>query len=643
MYHQPIVNSIVELQDALMDFYNEQTGAQGRQWQLLLDHLFKRKTGSKPKDNWLLKCQQLMEPLDEAILGQVFRGFLQKAVTVVQSIHQAKAVRQLHFFNENFQEALKGMIWSSALLNQASLNQVVSALGLLCYRKKPGHGSVSVKLGNACLSAFAALPFEVGLESLVHFRVKIKYPSVRKQIEKYITAIAEKEGKSADELEERVVSDFGLDTNQQRKYVLGEYQATLTVESVSSVVLQWQKGDRFLKTVPSVVRQNFPEALKMVQQNHKAIRASLPVQRDRIEQFYLKQRSWTYAEWLPFYLEHALVATIARTLIWQLSKAEKQTAAIFYNNKWTNPQGESLDWIDEATEVRLWHPINTPAEQILAWRRWLGAHQIQQAFKQAFREIYLVTDAELNTVDYSNRFAAHILRQHQFAALCKVRGWSYKVLGYWETEQTPALWIPHWKIRAEWWVDADHNGTTTPNGIFNHIFTDQVRFYEGQSQLRMEAIPEIVFSEVMRDIDLFVGVTSIGNDPTWQDGGSQRHDDYWHNYSFSELSESAKMRKSVLQNLVPRLKIASRCSFSGRYLMVRGDIRTYKIHLGSGNILMEPNDQYLCIVPDRKGPQSEKVFLPFEGDQMLSIILSKAFLLAEDQKIKDRTILSQLR
>jgi len=37
------------------------------------------------------------------------------------------------------------------------------------------------------------------------------------------------------------------------------------------------------------------------------------------------------------------------------------------------------------------------------------------------------------------------------------------------------------------------------------------------------------------------------------------------------------------------------------------------------------------------------VFLPFEGDSMLSIILSKAFLLAEDAKIKDETIVRQIR
>lgn len=70
-------------------------------------------------------------------------------------------------------------------------------------------------------------------------------------------------------------------------------------------------------------------------------------------------------------------------------------------------------------------------------------------------------------------------------------------------------------------------------------------------------------------------------------------------------------------------------------------MRTYRIHLGSGNILMAPNDQYLCIVTAR-GKAADQVFLPFEGDAMLSVILSKAFLLADDRKITDPTILNQI-
>ena len=96
---------------------------------------------------------------------------------------------------------------------------------------------------------------------------------------------------------------------------------------------------------------------------------------------------------------------------------------------------------------------------------------------------------------------------------------------------------------------------------------------------------------------------------------------------------------------MPKLKIASQCSFNDKSLVVRGSLGTYKIHLGSSNIQMEPNNQYLCIVPDRGSAarETEKLFLPFDGDRTLSVILSKAFLLAEDNKIKDQTILNQIR
>src|SRR4029077_16937695 len=106
----------------------------------------------------------------------------------------------------------------------------------------------------------------------------------------------------------------------------------------------------------------------------------------------------------------------------------------------------------------------------------------------------------------------------------------------------------------------------------------------------------------------------------------------------------AQTRKVVLERLIPRLKIAERCGFSDRFLLVRGDLHTYKIHLGSGNILMSPNDQYLCIVPKQRVATGSKegLFLPFEEDNMMSIIVSKALLLADDKKIKDETIVSQI-
>jgi len=105
-----------------------------------------------------------------------------------------------------------------------------------------------------------------------------------------------------------------------------------------------------------------------------------------------------------------------------------------------------------------------------------------------------------------------------------------------------------------------------------------------------------------------------------------------------------KTRKLALERLMPRLKIGKISEIKGNFLVVKVNRHTYKIHLGSGNILMEPNDQYLCIVPDRsaKTMGESAVFLPFEGDAVLCIILSKAQLLMDDNKITDPTILRQL-
>jgi len=37
----------------------------------------------------------------------------------------------------------------------------------------------------------------------------------------------------------------------------------------------------------------------------------------------------------------------------------------------------------------------------------------------------------------------------------------------------------------------------------------------------MDQVPALVFSEIMHDVDLFVGVGSIGNDPAWRDCGRE--------------------------------------------------------------------------------------------------------------------------
>ncbi len=94
---------------------------------------------------------------------------------------------------------------------------------------------------------------------------------------------------------------------------------------------------------------------------------------------------------------------------------------------------------------------------------------------------------------------------------------------------------------------------------------------------------------------------------------------------------------------LPSLAIGKVSRIEGNFLQVQGKLRAYRIHLGSGNILMAPNDQYPCIVPAfAETVKTESIALPFEGDALFSIIVSKAALLAADDKIKNPSIVLQL-
>jgi hypothetical protein len=420
------------------------------------------------------------------------------------------------------------------------------------------------------------------------------------------------------------------------------------------------------------------------------VRQTLLAQRDRLERLLLTERDWALGDWRTLYLDHPLLGILARPLIWTFADAERTALGAWHDGRLVDAADQPLDWLGDATRVRLWHPIASPADTVLAWRQWLERHSLTQPFKQAHREVYVVTDAERAAGTASRRFAEHILRQHQFRALCNQRGWRYGLQGSFDGAETgtPTLELPRWGLRAELDVEPiEEDDMMSANGIFLYVLTEDVRFVRpapqsdsaprtkqqrlsrimaalregGLKSLTLDTIfpgltpdepvplaevPPIVFSEVMRDVDLFVSAASVGADPRWLDTAPARYVDYWSRFSFGDLAPSAQTRRAALERLLPRLKIAERCTLIDRFLVVRGDLRTYNIHLGSGNVQMEPNSQYLCIVP-RGGigipGESGHLYLPFDEDSVLSLILSKAFLLADDRAIKDPTILRQIQ
>ncbi len=548
-------------------------------------------------------------------------------------------------------DIIKGFIWGCVHFHDKSTLFNIAKLAERTYRKIPGKGPAAAAIGNACLYVLANTRGLDGVGHLSRLKLRIKQSSTQNQIEKYLMEAAAEQGVSIHEIEDMAVDDYGLQA-AKRKYDFDGYAAVLEITGVGKTAISWFKPDGTpQKAVPSAIKDKHAARLKKIKDISKQAELTVSAQRDRIDRMFKSNRSLTGSKFNSFYFEHGLMCYLSHKIIWTVEKDGKKEAVFFLNEKWCNNKNEVVNLLmDDETTFSLWHPVFASVKEIKTWREFMMQHKIVQPLKQAYREVYLLTDAEIHTVTYSNRMAAHILKQHQFNSLAKTRGWKYALMGAFDNgiyNQFASTDLKEYGIRAEFWVnEINADDAMNDTGIWNYIATDQVRFADIASGNIKELIdiPVILLSEIMRDVDLFVGVASVGNDPGWRDsGGLPAYRDYWQSYSFGELNEVAKTRRTILEDLIPRLKIGRVAELKDKFLVVKGKLRTYKIHIGSTNILMEPNDQYLCIVPDRNSKDaSENIFLPFEGDNGLSVILSKALLLAEDDKITDTTITSQI-
>jgi Domain of unknown function (DUF4132) len=598
---------------------------------------------TKPTDKWLHASVAQLDGIPSDQQAILLCNMFDAITNDLKTLHKTPGYHS----KSSIPDWCCAVVWYAGFTqgHQTSIRMSLDQLATISYKKFPGVGPLAAKLGNACLRAFSCMPGMEGISALFRFKGKVSNRNVLKLTETLLDEAAQRQQMSRSDLEDLSVPSFELDAAQSRVFQLGDVTARMFLHQQSEVVLEWENSaGKKVKSPPATVKTDHATTLKQVQLCSKELQQVLRAQGNRLEAAYLQQREWNFASFTERYVQHPVLQTLASRLIWKFALGDKQDDAIYRNGQWVDCLDRPLLWLTPNTVVTLWHPLGSDPDRVVLWRDWLLEKGITQPFKQAYREIYIVTPPEIRTLSYSNRFAAHIIRQHQFAALAAQRGWHYTLQGQWDSHNTPYLELPLWNHRIEFWVDPQgYEGPVSDSGVFHYIHTDQVRFYRGLQQVNMPDVPPLLFSELMRDVDLFVGVCSIGNDPNWTDtGNDNRFSNYWRSYAFSEeLAESGKMRRAALERIIPRLKIAQLCRFTDKYLVVQGKRHAYKIHCGSGNILMSPNDTYLCIVPDSSAKTST-VFLPFEGDRMLSIIISKALLLAEDDKITDETILRQL-
>ena len=239
--------------------------------------------------------------------------------------------------------------------------------------------------------------------------------------------------------------------------------------------------------------------------------------------------------------------------------------------------------------------------------------EIRQPFKQIFRELYIKTDDEMQQIR-SERYAGNQINPKITVGTLRNRRWIADAEEGLQKVYYKENLIATIYALADWFSPSDIEAPTL----------EWVAFYDRKSfkEKPISEIPDIIFSEVMRDVDLAVSVAHAGEiDP--------------------EMSHSTiEMRKAIAEFVIPMFKLKN-VTFTDSHALIKGERANYSVHLGSG-VIHQEGGPMLNVLPVHSQNRG-RIFLPFvDDDPKTAEVLSKIIFFAEDQKIKDPYILQQL-
>jgi hypothetical protein len=390
----------------------------------------------------------------------------------------------------------------------------------------------------------------------------------------------------------------------------GDVMVKLFVDALGVPDILIEKNGKPLKSVPTSLKSHV--GIKELASRKADLKRQVSRMRKSLESAMCRGDQFQGAELVEL-SGHPMLAPMLRNLVFL---GDGMMGYPIENGRALRTEDGSIHAVGSTDSLRLAHPHDLfHTQRWDVWQRDCFAGERVQPFKQVFRELYVLTDAERADKTISRRYAGHQVHPRQALAVLGGCGWvAHSEEGVRRTfhDEGVSAWL---EAMFPFYSPAEVEGVTIEGVHFS-------KAHDWKS-LKLEDIPPRVFSEVMRDIDLVVSVAHrSGVDP-------------------EASASTVEMRAALLKETLQVLGIRN-VRIDGRRAFVDGALGAYSVHLGSAVTHIMPGGM-LFIVPI--GAQHRgRLFLPFADDDPKSAeVMSKVILLARDNDIKDPSILAQIR
>lgn len=427
-----------------------------------------------------------------------------------------------------------------------------------------------------------------------------------------------------------------------KPHEVGEVTIWLEMEDGGKCAVICEKKDKQLKSVPAKIKKDeyvvaLMDAKKQMAEQSRRTKAMLE---DAME----SQEEYTWAE-IRGMLENPVIHDMVAVLVFKVAESYGEASsadgvAVDEQNDGLNNSvsvgdndivlgfatedglntfvtmstGDENTKLSDDTRLTVAHPFHMyTAGKWHDIQKYVFDNKIVQPFKQVFREFYVKTEEEMN-MEHSLRYAGNQIQPKKTLGCLKSRRWVADIEDGLQKVYYKENIVAQIYALADWFSPADIESPTLEWIVFSDRKTGK--------DLKIKDIPDIIFSEVMRDVDMAVSVAHAGGvDP--------------------ETSHSTvEMRKAIAEFTMPLFRLTN-VTFTKNHAVIEGKRANYTVHLGSGVVHQEagPMINVLPVHSQRRG----RIFLPFvDDDPKTSEVLTKILFFAEDNKIKDPYILGQI-
>ena len=391
-----------------------------------------------------------------------------------------------------------------------------------------------------------------------------------------------------------------------------DYSVYIEIDELGQSSIKYEKDGKVLKSLPTKIKtEKYIEEIKEV---HKSLKEQYSRSRKMLEQS-MEDGVKFYAYEIKTLSANPVVAPLIKDLVFKVD----DILGYYVDNQLIGFDKKAkkvtlIEDIDKDTLLSIAHPFDLfNSKQWPLYQQDILEREVKQVFKQVFRELYIKTKDELK-MDKSRRYAGHQIQPTKSVALLKTRRWVVDDYEGLQKVYYKENIIAKMYAMADWYSPAEVEVPT----IEDIVFYDRKTF----ELMTIEDVPDLIFSEVMRDIDLVVSVAHVGDvDP--------------------EASQSTiEMRRAIVEFNAKLFKLKN-VTFTESHALIKGTRAEYSIHLGSG-VIHQKAGATIEVLPVHSQHRG-RIFLPFiDEDPKTAEIMSKVLLFAQDEKIKDIFILDQI-